>query len=1122
MTINLRTAYGAAARASALALAIASRLVASGLVATLAVVAACGDTTDPDIAQLNFDRPVDVSFACYGGLRILGDNGTPDLDDAVEITAQPIEACNVRSLPRRADEPVPMPPGQETLPGGFPVPAAKWFGFILQSGPGTVAIAVFDTKPASAFGGGDVNVLDADPLTPGDNGISVGEDPIGITADDSACWQVIANAGSCDLSALDVTSALDASPGTRVVRNAVKNAAGVELDARPAAIALAPGTSVIGERCPANPRGVAYISYPGCHLVAAVDLSTSTIVGGVRFDASGPSVIPQADLATLTCPSECAGGATVTTGVRPRAIDVEAVQVTVAGTTTTEERLLIGAEDSNVVTLVELTESTSLPASVQPIPLEDPSGDLGVTSLALAPTIGMGGSQGMINDASATGGQLSFAYAIATDHSIRVIALNGATETGGALVDFVECDTQVDPRLIYGNRSVRELSCFPVGRPGTPARRAGARGPGIRLPSDDAIPISLDVFRSDGANDTRSPGPTKLVGYFAVVAASNGRVFVINVDDDNYFDFEDRGAPLQVALTQAIAHQVRDAIPARERKNVRVTTDAQGNVVKTELLCNDSGPDPDGQEGNIGGARSTGTPVRNINAAVIHGDKAPALPAMRALRCQGVDSTRPIPEIGFQAPDEVREQVYGDLQVLRDEIWTLTWEGSLSLDRQGQALDGPPVRTSQMVVDGNGMRLVDQSQPYCEAGVEPYDIVQLRGCDPAAGDGDCPIGYRCYVHPDSPPGNSGTCMLDDEAERLATACKDFFTSKRRYTVRRSSSGELRLLPRKVVLPTTPIDGCTSDAQCEDLGRYAAELAQAGHPRDLMTDDPTVWQCLEDADRRPLDQTGQTGKRCVAVCRTEGEKCDAGQVCRDGICMESVMPPQACVNAPQQYELLAGDAFTVHGTISGYVHSLVRDPATAQCIQDPAAHPWERGRIPLVAAACDPTADPLTGRLPDGTFEPNPCAMTVEHTEQIPVYANDTCALAEPPAMVATRDAPAIRFRNRGLALTVVDPWSPGDANCNRDRKGNLGKIPLVFPGYQITWRQAGGFIGHQLGRNEPAFTPAFPTKIVRGPTQSVWVIDEGDYLSTTIGLPSTRGKVFRFEISGVNVLNKLE
>ena len=47
------------------------RLTRSFLAPFLVMLAgSCGDTTSTSPSQLNLDRPVDISFACYGGLRI--------------------------------------------------------------------------------------------------------------------------------------------------------------------------------------------------------------------------------------------------------------------------------------------------------------------------------------------------------------------------------------------------------------------------------------------------------------------------------------------------------------------------------------------------------------------------------------------------------------------------------------------------------------------------------------------------------------------------------------------------------------------------------------------------------------------------------------------------------------------------------------------------------------------------------------------------------------------------------------------------------------------------------------------------------------------------------------------
>src|SRR5678816_559620 len=153
----------------------------------------------------------------------------------------------------------------------------------------------------------------------------------------------------------------------------------------------------------------------------------------------------------------------------------------------------------------------------------------------------------------------------------------------------------------------------------------------------------------------------------------------------------------------------------------------------------------------------------------------------------------------------------------------------------------------------------------CAAGVEPFDIVQLRGCDPAAGDDQCPRGYTCFVHPESKIAGLGECMLADEAERLAGACKAFLTTQRRYTVRTAATGELVLAPRRVELRTSPLDGCTDDAQCEALADYAARAPSGSHPVDEATPpDAHAWTCIADPDRAPT----VTGKRCELRCTAD--------------------------------------------------------------------------------------------------------------------------------------------------------------------------------------------------------------------------------------------------------------
>ena len=1077
---------------------------------TLVLILGCGETTSTPPSQLNLDRPTDMTFACVGGLRIIPDSRPDqtmgDPNDEVLLSAMPTTACEIRSGDHETGTPVPVPPGQDdlTADGGVPVGSAFWFSFILQSGPGTVAIAQFQTKPSTAFAGADVSVLDADPLTPTKNSISIGEDPIAIATDRTGCKVVTANAGSCDLSVLDVTTAVDSNPATPidVRRLAVTTPNGTPVRAKPAAMVAEPQLDVIGKKCADTASGIMYIAYPSCHIVAAVDTADGKLVGGIQYDAAGvATAIAAGDLDAVggSCVDECSGGAAPSDGTRPVTLDLE------KDPRTANRRLIIGADNSASITVVELADTDSLPESMFQIALEDPTGTLGINEVSLSPQIGMGGELNQIDDDIAPGGQFQFVYAITTDRSVRVADVLDVKK---------ECDTQVDSRYLRSITDVRRLSCLPVGDPTTPPRRAGSRGPGIQLVGD-VIPMSVDIIKSEALEgDGRNPGePGRLVGYFAVIGASNGGVFIVNVDDDDRSDIFSSIRPLLTPMSLQVAHQLRDAIGNRGQL---ATTEVNGI---TEALCDVDGPE-DITGVLEGGTRTTATPARNIPFNTYAPEKASQLPGFRQFKCEGIDTTKAVTELQFTAPEAVRDLVYPDLGGTRtEEAWSLIWEGAVSLDKLDSAVDGPAIRESEMRIDGSGLHLVDGSKPFCTTGVERFDLVQMRGCDLQFGDTDCPTGYRCFVHPNSQLQGIGACLLEDEADRLVDTCQDFLTSLRRYTVGATKSGDLQLLPRRHTLRTTPVDGCESDTQCQALADYALTQSVSQHPSlDDTAPDPHTWTCSAD----PLRSAIATGKRCQMRCDATAD-CLTGTVCeggtgsgKTGFCMEGVLPPQACINAPQRYELRVGDAFSVIGQRSGFQHATIAD-ANGNCVRDPAASPYLTSRIPLTPPACDPTADEISGRKPDGTFEPNPCSLTVETVDVVPLYEENTCELKAEPTALVPRQAPAIRFRNRSINMTLVDPTYPGDGQCILDRKGTLGNIPHVFTNFQLSFTQTAGFA--QI--NIPV-QASMPVRVVRGPTQSIWVVDQGDFLSTSISLASTRGKVFRIEPGALNLINILE
>ena len=262
-------------------------------------------------------------------------------------------------------------------------------------------------------------------------------------------------------------------------------------------------------------------------------------------------------------------------------------------------------------------------------------------------------------------------------------------------------------------------------------------------------------------------------------------------------------------------------------------------------------------------------------------------------------------------------------------------------------------------------------------------------------------------------------------------------------------------------------------------------------------------------------------------------------------MEGIEPPQVCLNGPQRYVVRAGEAFTVVGDHTGFVHPIIEDGK--RCVRDPQLDkdPLSIGRIPLTAPACDPGADPFTGRIgTTGQFEANPCSLTVQQFEftmdyapcpggeapvcaggqpppcadgQAPLCMNNqpppgygTCRAPSKPAAAGVRmNVPAIKFRNRALTLTLVDPYRSSSDFCIGRNPGNVvTNVPLVVPGYQISFGMKAGFtpltlslIGQQVS----------PVKVVRGPTESIWVIDDGDFVGNGITDVSTRGRVFRVE-----------
>jgi hypothetical protein len=989
----------------------------------------------------NFDRPSDIAFACYGDLRV---------DGAVGSSAQPLSSC----VAHQRGEP---PAGQEDI---F---SPEFFAFVLQPSRGTMAVVNVGAR----------GVQDNDPLTPGLNDIPVGTLPVGMAEDFTGCFVMTANSGSCDLAAVDVSTALDLTRAAQVNRFSFTAPNGEPILARPRTITTGPQTEEVGSACPASPEGLVYVAYPGCNMVAAVTAESGVVQTALAFRDDG-SIELASDADYAACPIECgdsvrgvALGTEVDAGMPPEVFDERPVVMEVSDDGT---KLYVASESSPFLTIADLDAAGLPTGTARRLRVQ---GDVGITHFAISDRIDMGGDEreGKIE---LPVGEFQFAYLIATDSTIRVLDLDNEQE----------CDTQVDPRHLVGETDVSFLSCMPVGDPRTPPRRIGAQGPGIQLPGrfqvgrnglgSLAVPLDISITTNPSpASKAAVASPDTMIGTFAFVTASTGFVFVINVDDDNYADTEDPADPVSVSLPLALPHQIRDNVINRDALSVSCGTPA---VNRSEL-----------------GARLMDSPTQLIDPNQIANSKVHEMPFLRGLGCEGEDSLgNPIEtvvtELSFAAPVDVREAAYPDLRVVENQEWSVTWEGSISGDGSFVHIDGPPVRKGALVRDGSQAFLRDSNEPFCSVGVEEFDIASIVGCDPLLNDSQCGVGESCVVHPDTPfVIQSGVCLPSDREDALAGPCREFLISRRRYSVVSTAKGELELAERRRVLRTTPLDGCESAIQCETLAEAELLLGVDDHPLEYVAPEAPVdysWACEADPSRAAgVD-------RCVMSCESTAD-CETGFHCSGQRCVEAPLPPAQCTPAVQRYQLQVGEAFAVVGVDDGFIHDRIVDPDTGVCVASPTPNPLAIARLPLRPEPCDDDGDFTTG--------PNPCSTTVEHTESyIPFTVEGGSCVAQAQA-TRVRDATAVRFSNPALTFHVVDTETTGDLECRGDQAGTAPAFATTFTGYQIIFDVGGGF----LPKIVPNLEAALPVRIVEGPSGLLWILDQGDASSIT------RGRVFR-------------
>jgi hypothetical protein len=1144
--------------------------------ALLLAVAACEEPQQPPPLD-TINGPTDVAFTCYGRMRITdgtivttllpmklcqdwdkvtidrNDNGTPDSssDDYYTLGARPPDGQG----------PIDLPQAGERLNDAQIDALADWlgsihlYGFVLQRNRGTVAITQ-DSLGSTQ----DIDPWDGDPFGPGINPIPVGAQPVGIVSDPTGCHMLTANAGSCDLSVLDMRQTLggDEVPVVRSV--AVRNAAGDILAVKPRAVVSQPGS--LAEvppgtelECTDSFGGLVYVAYPDCNAVAAVDAATGEVRGRVVFHEDG-SVEAKAD-GNLSCGAATCGGpaeppvvdrpdagpVVVDAGIADAGAPDAAAPDAGPGIAAVDprprpaalyvaqdgKRLYVGTENRAQVTVVELGDD-ALPASAWSVPLE---GDVGVTALAATELLAMGGASGYSDEG--TLGDFRFVYAVATDNTVRVAEVHEQRR---------ECDTQIDPRFLRDLRDPAEvplLACLPIGDPALP-RRAGATSPGIRMPGGarplDVAFVSAPRLRPEEPDEPeyRPPAlPATLIGTFAFVSVSTGAVVVVNVDDDNYADLEDTAVPVEADLSLALPHQIRDGgLDRRSSRHCKpvtpaATPDTDAGVPSApseylQLTCTSEADDCSYEGLGTGGSPTVSTDPASTSATSATRYLSQSffiedtLPSLRGVECDVKEKKDDDPELPLvavselsrMAQDSLRESVFPDLRSVPPiENWNVVWEGVLTLQGAAESI------RRGLVDAGAGLVLQDSGRPFCAMGAQPGDVVALLGCDPSLGAAECRDGEDCTTFNEvSGSGRIGICVPAERASDLGPLCERFRASQRRYLVQEAQAGRLVLAERKHVLRTTPVEGCTSAEQCTLLHDIARDMA-ANRELEAPTADgepARSWVCEPD----PLRDPGRNV--CLMKCNpaNQDSDCDTDLQCSDeGYCVEAVLPPDECVETLQQYQVRAGEAFTVTGAVTGFLHNIIADPDTADpaipdsdaCIAnpDPLASPLAVGRVPLDVPPC------VEG---DGFTDvtPNPCATTLSHShivsrpkldengEQV-VDENDNPVTED---TLVTRETSAIRFRNPVFATHLVDPVLDPAARgilCTMDGE-SCPEIPIVFPGYSLAFTITGGFV--PLLAVEGTL---YPVELVPDPLGAIWIMDQsGGQISKleplTLKLPS--------------------
>jgi hypothetical protein len=1057
----------------------------AAVVLVLVALAACNQATINTPIR-SFDRPTDVALSCVRRSS-----------QAVEVfDTLPLEDC-------RPDRQAAL--GIVSTDGLQYFPALR--AIVTQTTRGEIAYATLDGRA----------LVDLAPSLPGFGFLPVGELPEHVRTTPDGCWGATANAGSCDLSLIDLPVLANVRnigiirkgltpdengnvairlPSDSPLRNMTAYEQGLvrrlrislppalggrTLLARPSWIELSPRSpknlsgSAAGQPgvCRSPDNGLAdapkaWVALPGCELVVEVDLNgtIATVEQAIRVARDRTEVV--SDLSTLSCPVECSEGqpAPADLGQPPDPPDGGAGPLPsnhgYPGALAVQEdaggaRLIIGDRTSDTLSIVPVDERGALGAPRRITLAENARG---VDVVRTSPRTPAG----------------QFLYAVARDGTVRVVDLDRE----------VECETNPDPVALSSlpledpRAGARRRGCFPLGDPATPPRSPLATTPGIEfgngaLPRDVIfVHVDVPVPPSDPQVEPPAASPSLPVGDFAWVLTTDGRAQLVNVFDACPAPNRPQGVPgaYSPSCAASNAKPSRDAakgfpgLPGpTEYELVSHRPRLGGSRYTQPTSCND----------NAGAARVADetNPVNVTVSGVAQVDPARLPGIFKAARTD-------VPP-GAQCPSATQAAGFLHYDRARPETWTAAWEGALPNTARATGRPLP------------GGSFVDTGGLFCSRGVLKGDKLVLRGCE---SDDDCDFAQVCARDPGAPiEVANGLCLdRDEDLRKLETeACGPLLRAVKRYRITRARQAPFGGLTEdtldlaEIYQPEHPTDTrvCMAGDDCMDV---TIPVTIAGETRQLPT------TCLPDWD-------GQ--ERCLRACDPAATtpQCSVGFICHpssfgDPRCLRAPLDPRyfrtvgrdgvGCLRELQRYEIRSGDAFLVSGSSSGLLVEVQPDPVTGECGPPLVSSPYARmnqSRLPL-----DPAVE---------------CGLA---NEGAPGFIGSIVPPGDPSKNFCRQDFTSgeakryLHFENPFLAFTLVIPGVGNRfATPPENTELELRVLGTAFP------------LSVALAADIQAQSPRAGIAAPDG--QTVFIVDEGKQTQAT-GL---RGQLLRLSTSAVAV-----